>query len=44
MTDMERRTFCAALSRGGAQAQLTMAFEELAELQDVANENVKVLG
>lgn len=35
MTDMERRTFCAALSRYGAQAQITMAFEEMAELQDV---------
>nr|DAF98421.1 MAG TPA: hypothetical protein [Siphoviridae sp. ctwfx1] len=30
MTDMERRTFCAALSRYGAQAQITMAFEEMA--------------
>ena len=35
MTDMERKTFCAALSRYGAQAQITMAFEEIAELQDV---------
>ena len=35
MNDMERRTFCAALSRYGAQAQITMAFEEMAELQDV---------
>ena len=35
MTDMERKTFCAALSRYGAQAQITMAFEEMAELQDV---------
>ena len=35
MTDMERRTFCAALSRYGAQAQITMIFEEMAELQDV---------
>ena len=26
MTDMERKTFCAALSRYGAQAQITMAF------------------
>lgn len=34
MTDMERRTFCAALSRYGAQAQITMAFEEMAELQN----------
>ena len=32
---MERKTFCAALSRYGAQAQITMAFEEMAELQDV---------
>ena len=32
MTDMERKTFCAALSRYGAQAQITMAFEEMAEL------------
>lgn len=31
MTDMERKTFCAALSRYGAQAQITMAFEEMAE-------------
>ena len=35
MTNMERKTFCAALSRYGAQAQITMAFEEMAELQDV---------
>jgi NTP pyrophosphatase (non-canonical NTP hydrolase) len=35
MTDMERKTFCAALSRYGAQAQITMIFEEMAELQDV---------
>ena len=35
MTDMERKTFCAALNRYGAQAQITMAFEEMAELQDV---------
>ena len=34
MTDMERKTFCAALSRDGAQAQITMAFEEMAELQN----------
>ena len=34
MTDIERKTFCAALSRYGAQAQITMAFEEMAELQD----------
>ena len=32
MTDMERKTFCAALSSYGAQAQITMAFEEMAEL------------
>ena len=32
MTDMERKTLCAALSRYGAQAQITMAFEEM---QDV---------
>lgn len=32
---MERKTFCAALSRYGAQAQITMVFEEMAELQDV---------
>ena len=31
MTDMERRTFCAARRRCGAQAQITMAFEEMAE-------------
>ena len=35
MNDMERKTFCAALRRYGAQAQFTMAFEEMAELQDV---------
>ena len=35
MTETERKTFCAALSRYGAQAQITMAFEEMAELQDV---------
>ena len=35
MTDMERKTFCAALSHYGAQAQITMVFEEMAELQDV---------
>ena len=35
MTDMERKTFFAALSRYGAQAQITMVFEEMAELQDV---------
>ena len=33
MTDMERRTFCAALYHYGGQAQITM--EEMAELQDV---------
>lgn len=32
MTDMERKTFCAALSRYGAQAQITMAFEEIADV------------
>lgn len=35
MTDMERSIFCAALSCYGAQAQITMVFEEMAELQDV---------
>ena len=35
MTDMERSTFCAALNRYGAQAQIMMVFEEMAELQDV---------
>lgn len=35
MTNTERKTFCAALSCYGAQAQITMAFEEMAELQDV---------
>ena len=35
MTDMERRTFCAALSRYGAQAQITMAVEGMAELRVV---------
>lgn len=34
MTDMERRTFCAALYHYGGQAQITMVFEEMAELQD----------
>ena len=32
MTDMERKTFCSALSRYGAQAQITMAFEEIADV------------
>ena len=35
MTDMERRTFCAALYHYGGQARITMVFEEMAELQDV---------
>ena len=35
MTDMERRTFCAALYHYGAQPQITIVFEEMAELQDV---------
>ena len=35
MTDMERSIFCAALSCYGAQAQIMMVFEEIAELQDV---------
>lgn len=35
MTDMERKTFCAALSRYGGQEQITMVFEEMAELQNV---------
>ena len=35
MTDMERKTFCAALYFYGGQAQITMVFEEMAELQDV---------
>ena len=35
MTNMERKTFCAALSCYGAQAQITIVFEEMAELQDV---------
>lgn len=35
MTDVERKTFCAALSRYGAQAQITILFEEMSELQDV---------
>ena len=29
---MERKTFRAALSRYGAQAQITMAFEEIADV------------
>lgn len=32
MNDMERRTFCAALSRYGAQAQIMMVFEEIADV------------
>lgn len=35
MTDMERSTFCAALNRYGAQTQITLVFEEMAELQNV---------
>lgn len=35
MTDVEHKTFCAALSRYGAQLQITMLFEEMSELQDV---------
>ena len=35
MTEIERETFCAALNRYGGQAQITMVFEEMAELQDV---------
>lgn len=35
MTDMERKTFCEALRCYGGQAQITMVFEEMAELQDV---------
>ena len=35
MTDIERKTFCAALSRYGSEAQIVMIFEEMAELQDV---------
>ena len=35
MTNAERKTFQAALSCYGAQAQITMGFEEMAELQNV---------
>lgn len=35
MTDMERKTFCEVLRCYGGQAQITMVFEEMAELQDV---------
>ena len=35
MTDMERKTFCAALSRYGAQARVAMVVEAMAALQDV---------
>ena len=35
MTDMERKTFCEALRCYGGQAQITMVFEEMAELQNV---------
>lgn len=35
MTDMERKTFCEALRCYGGHAQITMVFEEMAELQDV---------
>ena len=34
MTNMERKTFCAALRCYGGQAQITMVFEEMAELQN----------
>ena len=35
MTETERETFCAALNLYGGQAQITLVFEEMAELQDV---------
>ena len=35
MTDVERKTVQAAPSRYGAQMQITILFEEMAELQDV---------
>jgi NTP pyrophosphatase (non-canonical NTP hydrolase) len=35
MTEIERETFCEAISLYGGQAQITMVFEEMAELQDV---------
>ena len=35
MTNMERKTFCEALRCYGGQAQITMVFEEMAELQNV---------
>lgn len=35
MTDMERRTFCEALRCYGGNAQITIVFEEMAELQNV---------
>lgn len=34
MTNMECKTFCAALRCYGGQAQITMVFEEMAELQN----------
>lgn len=34
MTEIERETFCAALNLYGGKAQITMVFEEMAELQD----------
>ena len=34
MTEIERKTFCTALNLYGGQAQITMVFEEMAELQD----------
>lgn len=34
MTNMECKTFCAALRYYGGQAQITMVFEEMAELQN----------
>nr|DAU90733.1 MAG TPA: hypothetical protein [Caudoviricetes sp.] len=37
MTDMERRTFCAALSRYGAQAQITV----LADLNACSKERIE---
>ena len=35
MTNAERKIFLAAINKYGALAQITMVFEEMAELQDV---------
>lgn len=35
MTNAERKIFLAAINKYGSRAQITMVFEEMAELQDV---------